>query len=332
MKISLIQVCFLLCCLVGLGQSKSKGPDSAINNLVHTTGYKTSEYGAIPEYLKAGKGKKTLILIPGLGFDASVFSDFIKANKKNFTMYAITIPGYGKTKAPPMPVTDSSYGDQNWNKGVIEGLMKLIVKEKLQIPVIVGHFVEGTQLALRMAIDHPDKVGSIIILGGPAKFIYIDKGEPKLYPLKTMISYVDKYTAPTWFKTISRENFSDGNYLPEIYSLDSTQALKLWKQSASQPLPVMIRYLCEFFASDVTLELEKIKCPVLILRATFNTRILQAPINNYVRPQFIDLWNETTLKNQLIKVKDIQGAASFVWKDNPAKVYAEIKIFLSKPN
>ncbi|HEV8285697.1 MAG TPA: alpha/beta hydrolase [Chitinophagaceae bacterium] len=329
-KVTLLLLSFILFACVAFAQNKTIS-DSSVNNLVHTPGYKTSEYAAIPRFTKKGNGKQTLILIPGLGFDASVFDDFINANKKNYTMYAITVPGYGNTNAPPMPLTDSSYGDQNWSKGIIEGLMKLIKKQNLRKPVIVGHFVQGTQLALRMAIDHPDKVGSVIILGGPVKFIYIDKGEPKPYPLKAMISYIDKYTAPAWFKTMSHKKFNDGNYLPEIYSLDSTRASNLWKQSASQPLPVMVRYLCEFFASDITLELEKIKCPVLVLRATFNDKILLVPINNYVRPQFIDSWNEITLKNPSIRVKDIQGAASFVWKDKPAEVYTEIKAFLSKP-
>ncbi len=330
MKIALIHACCLLCYLVTHSQAKDKIPDSTVNNLIHTNGYETSGYGAIPPYSQTGNGKKTLILIPGLGFDGSVFDDFVKANKNNYRMYVITIPGYGKTKAPPMPVTDTSYGDQNWNKGVTEGLVKLIEKEKLQQPVIVGHFVQGTQLALQMAIDHPDKTGGVIILGGPAKFIFIDKGVPKSYPLKNMISYVDKYTAPNWFKTISQNSFNSGNYLPEIYSLDSTKGKSLWQEPAVTPLPVMVRYLCEFFASDVTLEIEKIKCPVLVLRATFDDRVLQATINNYVRPQFIDSWDQAAKGNPLIKIKDIQHAASFVWKDQPEQVYAEIKDFPDK--
>ena len=324
----------ILLCLVlpaiSFAQPKFIKQDSNVNNLIHPAAYQASEYGAIPPYVKAGYARQALILIPGLGFDGSVFNDFMNANKDNYTMFAVTIPGYGNSKAPLMPLTDTSYGDQKWNLGVIEGLLKLIEKEKLQRPVIVGHFVQGTQLALRMAIDHPDKVGGIIILGGPAKFIYLEKGEPKLYPLKSMVSYTDKYTAPLWFKAISHKSFNEGNYRPEIYSLDSIKGEILWQQVAAVDLPVMVRYLCEFFASDITLELDKIKCPVLILRATFNEKVLEAPINIYVRPQFIDSWNEATLKNKLIRVKDIPGAAGFVWKDQPGKVYAEIKYFLDK--
>jgi pimeloyl-ACP methyl ester carboxylesterase len=313
----------------GLAQSDSEA-GSSTNNLAHYPGYETCEYGAIPEFTKVGKGKLTLLLIPGLGFDATVFDDFIKANKNNYNMYVVTIPGYGNTKAPPMPTAGTSYGDQSWNKGVIEGLVKLIEKENLKRPVVVGHFVQGTQLALRMAIDHSDKIRSVIILGGPAKFISIINGEPKEFPLNGTISYVDKNTAPTWFKQINKNDFNDGNYLPEIYSLDNTVGDDLWKQSASVELPVMVRYLCEFFASDIKMEFAKIKCSVLVLRAMFSDKVLQMPINNYVSPQFINSWDDAAAKNPLIRVHDIQNSASFVWKDQPDEVYKAIKTFLNE--
>jgi pimeloyl-ACP methyl ester carboxylesterase len=295
---------------------------------VLSPGYETSTYGSIPQFIKSGSGRKTLILIPGMGFDASVFNDFMLANGSRYLIYAITIPGYGKTMAPPMPLTDTSYGDQNWNKGVIAVILKLIDQEKINDPVIVGHFVQGSQLALQMAISYPDKIAGVVILGGPAKFIFIDKGVPKNYPLKNTIAYIDKITAPTWFKTISQENFNAGNYLPEIYSLDSMKGKELWKSPAVTDLPVIIRYLCEFFASDVTLELQKIKCPVLVLRAGFNDHVLQNSINNYVKPQFIDSWTEASTSNPLITIKLVPNAGSFVWKDQPSMVYDEINHFL----
>jgi len=308
----------------------SEAQDSPINNLVHQKDYKPSEVGDIPYFIKKGKGSETVILIPGCGFDASVFNDFMEANKERLRMYAITIPGYGNTMAPRIPPEGTGYGMQSWNSAVIEGLIKLIKKENLNKPIIAGHFVQGTQMALRMAIDYPDLVGGVIILGGPAKFIPIINGKPQEFPLKNSISYVDNYTAPKWFKTITKEAFDQGNYLPIVYSLDSTIGTKLWNQSASIPLPVMIQYLCEFFASDLKLELHKIKCPVLVLRAGFNDKVLNDPINNYLKPQFIDSWNETASKNSLIRIIDVPNAASFVWKDNPDKVYAEIARFIKE--
>jgi pimeloyl-ACP methyl ester carboxylesterase len=304
--------------------------DSAINNLVHTPGYKASEYGAIPQYIKTGKGKQTMILIPSWGFGLSVFEDFMEANKERYTMYAITIPGYANTMAPPMPRQGTSYGGQIWNNGVLQGLMALLEKEKIQKAIIAGHSTQGTQLALRMAIDFPDKVSRVIILGGHAKFISIIKGVPTEFPLKSSIAYVDNYTAPKWFKSISKADFDNGNYQSEIYSLDSMLGAKLWKESSDVSLPVMIQYICEFFASDIKTEFDKIKCPVLVLRATFNKRVLDDSNNNYVRPQFMDSWNDASTRNPLIEVVDIQNAATFIWKDNPRDTYKAIASFVKK--
>jgi pimeloyl-ACP methyl ester carboxylesterase len=320
---------FIFSFSISLAQSNGAKTDSAkINNLILPSGYNCSLTGAVPQYRKAGKGSQTLIVIPGLGFDKSIFDDFIEANQNRYIIYCVTIPGYGNTQAPALPPEGTSFGDQTWNKSILEGIRKLIVQEKIKRTIIVGHFVQGTQLALRMAIDFPELVSGVIILGGPAKFILINNGKPVEYPLAGTISYIDQVTAPKWFRPISKSDYDNGNYLPEIYSLDSGIAHALWKQSASVPLPVSVHALCEFLASDITLEVEKIKCPVLVLRPSFNDRILQNPVNNYLVPQFITSWDKAALKNPLITIKDIPGTATCSWKDNPDEVNTAIGLFI----
>ncbi len=117
-----------------------------------------------------------------------------------------------------------------------------------------------------------------------------------------------------------------------MYSLDSVTGAKLWKRSATQPLPVMVRYLCEFFSSGVSEKWDKIICPVLVLRPTFSEAVLQLPVNNYLRPQFIDAWNDVAKQHPLVQIKDIPRASTFLWKDNPAEVYKAIKEFTEALN
>jgi pimeloyl-ACP methyl ester carboxylesterase len=314
---------------VSSAQSNGIISDSAkSNNLILPLEYKCSVMGAIPEYSKAGNGSPSLIVIPGLGFDKSIFGDFIKANQRQYTIYCITIPGYGNTQAPALPPVGTSFGEQSWNKSILEGIKMLISQEKIRKPIIVGHFVQGTQLALRMAIDFPELVSGVIILGGPAKFILISNGKPVEYPLASTVNYIDKITAPNWFKSISKSDYDNGNYLPEIYSLDSGIANSLWKQSASVPLPVAVHSLCEFLASDITLEAEKIKCPVLVLRPAFNDKVLRKTINNYLVPQFINAWDKVKNTNALFQITDIPNASTCLWKDNPKYVNKQINIFI----
>lgn len=306
--------------------AQNKGMQPGINNLVHTSGYSPSVLGDIPAYTKTGNGTRSLILIPGLGFDQSVFNDFILANKNNFTIYAITIPGMGNTMAPPMPDTSVSYSAQTWTNGLLKGILKLMAKEDIAKPILVGHFTYGTQIALKMAIEYPDSIAGVIILGGQAKFISQQNDKAIDYQLKDMIRGTD-YFAKSWFKTKTEAEWDKGNYLPEIYSVSKRIGKNLWKQAAEVPVPVMVRYLCEFTASDVKAQLKEIKCPVLILRAKFTDKILSNPLNNYVKSQFIDTWENVSAINSLIQVKDIQNASSFVWKDQPSLTYSEINLF-----
>jgi pimeloyl-ACP methyl ester carboxylesterase len=326
--IRLFIISIFLCSVNSARAQENSDPPVGINNLVLPAGYPVSEYAAIPAYTKTGSGSRDLILIPGLGFDASIFDDFVNENKERFTIYAITVPGFGNTHAPAMPLRDSSYGLQYWNRGIESGILKLIKKENLKRPLIAGYFTLGTQLALRVAIDYPKLVGGIIVIGGPAKFILIRQGVPIEFPLKNSIDYIDRFTVPGWFKNISKEDFDKGNYLPEIYSLYNKHGNALWDQVYSIPLPVMIRYLLEFFASDITIELDKIQCGVLVLRPSFNPAVLQNPINNYLLPQFINIWDRAAGMNRLIQVKDIPGAATCVWKDNPVATAREISEFI----
>jgi pimeloyl-ACP methyl ester carboxylesterase len=329
MKIKLLLCLVLVTAQINFSQSSKTQTDNSINNLIHISGYKPCEFGTIPDYIKQGRGSKTIILIPGLGFEASVFKDFMDANEDKYKMYAVTIPGFGKTSAPAMPDTTVSYGEQTWNKGVIQGIMKLIEKEKIVKPIIAGHFTLGTQIALRMAIDFPEKFSGVIIFGGVAKFIGILNGEIKDSPLSVLVQVADKYSAPVWFKRITKSTWDNGNYRPEVYSLDTVTGNALWNQVAHVPVPVMVRYLCEYIASDLKSELEKLKCPMVVLRATFNQTVLENPINNYLNPQFVKTWEDAPKRNSVIQVIDIPNSATFVWKDSPKQVNKIIEIFLA---
>ncbi len=229
-----------------------------------------------------------------------------------------------------MPPAGTSYGEQTWNRGVVEGLAKLISKEKLNKPIIVGHFVQGVQLAVMFAINYPDKVGGLILMGGPAKFIAIMNGKTIDNPKEKMALLTDKYTAPKWFMQMSKEEYDAGNFLPEIYSLNKTIGKWLWKKSAEVVMPVAVRYSSEYFASDVRADFDKIRCPVLVLRNLFSSGVLAAPINSYLKPQFIESWDDASKRNANIVIKDIKEAGCFVWKDKPAETNASIKEFLNK--
>ncbi|MEJ0033366.1 MAG: hypothetical protein WDO15_24865 [Bacteroidota bacterium] len=108
----------------------------------------------------------------------------------------------------------------------------MIGKEHLRKPILIGHFVQGAQIALRAAVEMPDLIGGVIAVGAPAKFISVINGEAKEYPLESTIKYIDQFTGPRWFGTMAKEKFDAGNYLPEVYSLNDKTGKDLWNMSA----------------------------------------------------------------------------------------------------
>jgi pimeloyl-ACP methyl ester carboxylesterase len=329
-KATRINIAFVLLIMVfAITSNAQPVQDSTLNNLVHAPDYKTAEWGKLEETTKTGKGKQQLLLIAGDGFDVSIYDDFIRQFKKQYTIHAVTLPGYGKTHAPPMPPAGTSYGEQSWTMNAVTAIANHIQENKLNKPVVIGQNAFSTQVALRLALNHPDQVGGIIILGGRAKFIIPGPPNAPQYSVKSLAAYVDNNTAPKWFKTVTRTTWNQGTLKPQLFSVDSVMAHKYWAESYNYPLPVMIRYTCEFFASDYTLEFDKLTCPVMVLRAGFNDRILSDKSFNSVKPQYIDGWDKLAA-NKNASLHTIENAGMLVWKDQPEKVYNLVKEFLEK--
>jgi pimeloyl-ACP methyl ester carboxylesterase len=303
----------------------------SINNLEHAADYQTGPGGVIEKVVRMGTGPIDVLLIPGWGFGAEVFERFMTENAIRYRMVAISIPGFGGTRAPPMPDSGTSYGEATWTRAAEEAIARLIVSEGLVKPVIIGHFVVGTQIALRLAIDHPDLVSGVVIVGGePFRPTPSRRDTTGRTPadLEERVAGIDRWMAPMWFKTVSPETWHARNYAAAQYAVDSARAAQLWQQSARVPIPVMVRYLCEYMASDISIEYSRIRVPVRVLRPSFSEAILADTAQSYVRPFFIDSWASAPSANALIVVRNVPNSRIFVTDDQPAAVTGAISEIL----
>ncbi|HVT37999.1 MAG TPA: alpha/beta hydrolase, partial [Gemmatimonadaceae bacterium] len=218
--------------------------DSTLNNLVHAPSYRTSTLGTIPEVVKRGNGPVDVLLIPGWGFGARDFEQFMRTNTSRYRMVAVTLPGFAGSAAPPMPPAGTSYGDATWTRAAEEAIVRVIEREGLRKAVVIGHFIVGTQVAFRLALDHPELVGGLVIVGGEADHHTPTRGDSTgTTPVarRERVASVDRFWGPQWFKTVTKAAFDTKNYRPLQYSRDSVRAMELWKKSSDAPLPVMIR-------------------------------------------------------------------------------------------
>jgi pimeloyl-ACP methyl ester carboxylesterase len=304
--------------------------DSTLNNLQHPPGYVCCEPGTLGEFRKQGSGPRTMILIPGLGFGSGIFDEFMLTHEADFTMYAVTLPGFAGTPAPPMPPEGTSYGELTWMRGAYEALVKRIQAEGLRNLVVVGHWLGGTQIALWLAMDHPEWVSGVIIVSGSTRFTPTDTTRMPYHPtLDFRVKGIDQYLAPRWFKTVTRETWDDNNYLPIDYAVHPVRGLRLWREAARPTLPVWVRYLNEFFAQDVSLDLGRLEVPTLVLKPGLEDLYYDAG-QNYMEA-FCHLgWDGAALTNPRIEISTIPRSRICLWYDQPELFDEAVENFVAR--
>jgi pimeloyl-ACP methyl ester carboxylesterase len=305
--------------------------DSTLNNLVHAPGYVTAAPGTLGAVVERGKGPIDMVLVSGFGVGASAFEGFMKRNASRYHMLAVTLAGFEGSAAPPMPDSGTSYGAQTWTSEADDALVKLIRDRKLKRPVLVGHFLNGTQVAMRVAMEHPDLVRAVVLLSGtpryePAKPL---RFWPQNLTLDQKVKAVDQYLAPRWFKTVTRETWVKGNYTAADYSVDSTLGARFANRANDPPLPVLIRYLCEFHASDMWPVLDSLRCPLLVVMPHFTPKLRADSTKTYLDSYFEYSWRgklDGRPKTESLLVDD---AGILVMDDQPAIVDRKVAAFLA---
>ncbi len=304
--------------------------DSTLNNLVTPAGYKTGALGELGDVRKVGSGKPAMILIPGLGFGARVFDEFVEMFSAEYTIYAVTLPGFGGTAAPPTPPEGTSFGEQTWNTAAYRAMEKLLVTEKIERPIIVGHWLTGTTLALKLALNHPEKIRGVVLLSGAPCFMSTDTTRMKYHPpLDRLTMVADKYMAPMWFKTVTRETWDDNNFLPSDYAANPVRALRLWRWAAEPELHVWVRYLIEFNAQDVTLDLDSLSVPTLLLKPGLEG-VYYDPGQDYMTLFCHTSWEAALARGVKMEVKTIPDSRICMWFDQPEQVASAIREFVAR--
>ncbi len=121
------------------------------------------------------------------------------------------------------------------------------------------------------------------------------------------IETVNEGWAEKWFKYVTSETWESNNYIAEMFANDLYRAEQVRQQVEADPLPVKIRYLSEFMASDHSAELASLKVPLLALRPGFNEKFLADPANSWYKTSFQDAWDAFS-KNQRIQLMTIPNA------------------------
>jgi len=305
--------------------------DTTLDNLATPPGYATGPSGKLGSVRVEGTGARPMILIPGLGFGGDVFESLVNEWRDTFTMYLVTLPGFGGTPAPPTPPRGTSFGSQTWTASALTALKELIRDNGLDDVVVVGHWLTGTQIALRLAIDEPTKVSDVVLLSGSARWTFGPASSGVPAPtLRQRAAAVDTSLAPSWFRTVTRETWDDNNFLPGDYAVQPVLGLRLWREAARPGLHVWVRYLCEFIAQDITLDLSRLHAPTLLLQPDL-AGAYHDPGNDYLDTFINGSWGDLAAATSAIRREVVPGTRIVSWADRPEAVRNAIEAFLKAP-
>ena len=160
-------------------------------------------------YYAAGQGEQRVIFVHGTPGDAGVWEDFLADVPSGFEYMAIDRPGFGQTGGPPLV----ALSDQ---AAALKPLMDSNRAPDQPKPILVG-FSLGGPIVAQAAIDFPDAVGGLVIIGGA-----MDPELEKVHPLQPIgETWPIRHLLP---KAIRNSNLELMALKPELENLQSKLA------------------------------------------------------------------------------------------------------------
>jgi len=307
--------------------------DVSRNNLALPKEYKTLPDNRRPTITKKGQGKQTLILVPGMYSGNRSFDSFIARNQSQYKFFLVTPPGINGTPARALPAAGTSFGELTWTRRLERDILDLIQREKLSKPVIVAERQPAAQAAIELASEHPAQIGGVVLVGtNLVQFFSVPKDPTRKTPIaySDRGGFVDESWAAKWFKYVTPETWKNGDLRQQLLSADPARAQTAWDELEAAPLEVKIRYLCEFWASDVTRGFDRLQVPVLALVPGFDEKFLADPANSFAKPAFLDSWETLVPKHPQLELVKIANARMLVLDDQPKAADDAIATFVRK--
>ena len=221
----------------------------------------------LPEVVIKGNGDTQLLLIPCMSCRWNAWEEFMDRNADQYKMLAVTLPGYGGTPLPDLPMNTAA---TPWRDHVLEALSDLIDAYALKDLVVVGHSW-GSMVAVQLAAQRKDVVTAVISVDGTIESTswtpstmeerlaqadeVIRDWEPKLKNAEGWSSFNGAATGNTFGKT---DSVSQETMLTRIKLIGSFMAtnpdavLQYWREN-----PIV----------DLTAHLKEVTVPVLDIQS-----------------------------------------------------------------
>ena len=182
------------------------------------------------------KEGKTIVYLHGWGQNIEMMEPIANPFEKSHRLIILDLPGFGKSEEPKYPWSLDDY---------VEMIHSLLQELHIEKPILVGHSFGG-KLSLMYAIKYD--VEKLVVLASPYK-VKIKEPSKKVKFLKK-------------FKNVPILNKVADRIKRHMGSTDYRNAT-----------PIMRDILVKHVNTDITNELNKIKCPTLAIWGTLDTAV-----------------------------------------------------------
>ncbi len=327
----------LSCCVLAIlaphgPVQAQQGLDRSRNNNVYAPGYITATDVNAGRFESIGAGATQLVFIAGWGFSGDIFREFASKNSAAYTTLLVTLPGFGGTRGWPMPADSVSHATTPWMSRSADAISRMMTQRGVRDAIIIGHFIVGSHITLLLAQRHPEQVRGIVLAAAELSRYWPSRADTTGRTPATAAqraASVDRFMVPQFFRFVTDSTWHANNYLPHTFSVDSWHATRLWREQSLVPLPIMMRYLSDFYATEFAPKLDSIRAPLLILQPGFTEHILRDPRTQYLNMMFRDSWKAAEGHTN-VEVQVVPNAAVNVWLDQPDVFSASLKKFAGR--
>jgi pimeloyl-ACP methyl ester carboxylesterase len=231
-----------------------------------------------------------------------------------------------------MPADSVSHATTPWISRSARYVERALGERGVKDALVLGHFLIGAHVALALG-QHPERgVRGIVLLGGELSRYWPSRADTTGRTPATAeqrATVVDRWMVPQFFRYVTDSTWHANNYLAHTFSIDSVRAAPLWREQASVPLPIMIRYLSDFYATEFAPKLDSVRVPALVLQPGFSDAVLSDKRTPYLKPFFQDSWAPARAKSNFT-IRMVPNAAVNIWLDQPVAFQKELRKFVAR--
>lgn len=258
---------------------------------------------------KMGSGPVDLVLIPGLACDWTVWREFMERNDDAYTMYAVTLAGFGGHEAEfPADAQGSPLLD-----GAVAGVAELIRMHELESPFVMGHSLGG-HVALRMGIEDPGAIAGVVDVDG----FVVAPVQTEMTPDQRK-QFVETQFAPQMRQMGGDMWLQQFAGAAETMVQDEERAEELLEMMRTADSDAVAQYVIEMFLVDLRPALADLGAPTLVLAATPDMPGVS------VDKAF---WEESTANANNLELIFIERTRHFIMDDAPAALDERVAEFV----